>query len=81
MNSITPKDDAEAKTLDTGKRITTAIGIAATAASALLAAFGGLEWITNNLPLLATGLGSLTIGGITSYIAVRRMKGDRKGGE
>ena len=54
-----------------------AIGIIGAAVPALLAAFGGLDWITANLPLLLTGLGSLTTGGIASYVAVRRMRVDK----
>ena len=81
MNDITPKDATEQKAVSVGKRITTAIGIIATAGAALCAAVGGLEWISDNLPLLATNLGLLAAGGIGSYIAVRRMNTDRKGGE
>ncbi len=76
-NTITPRDEQEAKTLSVGARIATAIGIVGTAVSALLAAFGGLDWITAHLPLLLTGLGSLASGGVASYIAVRRMRADR----
>ena len=76
-NTITPRDEQEAKTLSVGARIATAIGIVGTAVSALLAAFGGLDWITAHLPLLLTGLGSLASGGIASYIAIRRMSIDK----
>ncbi|HOR97091.1 MAG TPA: hypothetical protein PLZ74_01820 [Kiritimatiellia bacterium] len=76
-NTITPRDEQEAKTLSVGARIATVIGIVGTAVSALLAAFGGLDWITAHLPLLLTGLGSLASGGIASYIAIRRMSIDK----
>jgi hypothetical protein len=46
-NTITPRDEQEAKTLSVGARIATVIGIVGTAVSALLAAFGGLDWITS----------------------------------
>lgn len=73
MNDITPKDQTETAALGAGKRIATAIGIIGAAVPALLAAFGGIDWITANLPLLLTGLGSLASGGVASYIAIRRM--------
>ena len=77
MNHITPRDQRETAAVGAGKRIIAAIGIVGTAVPALLAAFGGLDWISNNLPLLLTGLGSLATGGVASYIAVRRMRADR----
>ena len=77
MNTITPRDAAETATLSTGARIAAAIGILGTAVPALLAAVGGLDWITANLPLLLTGLGSLVSGGVASWIAVRRMRVDK----
>jgi len=79
MNTITPRDAAETATLSTGARIAAAIGIIGTAVPALLAAVGGLDWITAHLPLLLTGLGSLVSGGVASWIAVRRMRVDRLG--
>ena len=79
MHTIKPRDAAETATLSTGARIAAAIGIIGTAVPALLAAVGGLDWITANLPLLLTGLGSLVSGGVASWIAVRRMRVDRLG--
>jgi hypothetical protein len=76
-DTITPRDARETQALGAGKRITIAIGILGTALPALLAAFGGLDWITDNLAMLLTGLGSLAGGGLASYIAVRRMKVDK----
>jgi hypothetical protein len=76
-DSITPRDERETSALGAGKRIAAAIGILGAAVPALLAAVGGLDWITANLPLLLTGLGSLAGGGVASYIAVRRMKVDK----
>ena len=78
-DTIKPRDAAETATLSTGARIAAAIGIIGTAVPALLAAVGGLDWITANLPLLLTGLGSLVSGGVASWIAVRRMRVDRLG--
>lgn len=77
METIKPRDAAETATLSTGARIAAAIGIIGTAVPALLAAVGGLDWITANLPLLLTGLGSLVSGGVASWIAVRRMRVDK----
>ena len=77
MDNITPRDAAETATLSVGARIAAAIGILGTAVPALLAAVGGLDWITAHLPLLLTGLGSLVSGGIASYVAVRRMSIDK----
>jgi len=74
---ITPRDERETRALGAGKRITIAIGVLGTALPALLAAFGGLDWITAHLPLLLTGLGSLVSGGVASWIAVRRMRVDK----
>lgn len=79
MNPITPRDAAETAALSIGARIATAITILGTAVPALLAAVGGLDWITDHLPLLLTGLGSLVSGGVASYVAVRRMRVDRLG--
>ena len=79
MNDITPKDETEQKAISVGKRIATAISIVGAALPALLAAIGGLDFITNNLPLLGTGLGTLAAGGVASYIALRRMGIERKG--
>jgi len=76
QTTVTPRDDSETATLSAGARIAAAIGILGTAVPALLAAVGGLDWITANLPLLLTGIGSLVSGGIASYIAVRRMRVD-----
>jgi hypothetical protein len=76
-DTIKPRDAAETATLSTGARIAAAIGIIGTAVPALLAAVGGLDWITAHLPLLLTGLGSLVSGGVASWIAVRRMRVDR----
>lgn len=75
--TITPRDDRETAVVGAGRRIATAIGILITAATTLLAAFGDMQWITDNLPMLGVGLGSLVSGGIASYIAVRRMRVDR----
>jgi len=77
METIKPRDAAETATLSTGARIAAAIGIIGTAVPALLAAVGGLDWITAHLPLLLTGLGSLVSGGVASWIAVRRMRVDK----
>lgn len=74
---ITPKDQAETKALGYGQRISVAIGIIVAMGSGLLAAFGDVKWISDNLPLLGTGVGALVTGGLTSYIAVRRMRIDR----
>ncbi|MEY2633400.1 MAG: hypothetical protein RIR00_2054, partial [Pseudomonadota bacterium] len=74
---ITPRDAVEIKTVGIGRRIATAIGSIIAFAVPVLAATGGLEWISNNLPLLGTGLAALVTGGITSYVAVRRMGIDR----
>ncbi len=76
-DTIKPRDAAETATLSVGARIAAAIGIVGTAVPALLAAVGGLDWITANLPLLLTGLGSLVSGGVASWIAVRRMRIDK----
>lgn len=76
MNDITPRDPTETRALGIGARIATVIALLAAAVPALLAAVGGLDWITANLPLLATGLGSLITGGLASYIAIRRMRVD-----
>ncbi|MDD2349642.1 MAG: hypothetical protein PHS50_15445 [Kiritimatiellae bacterium] len=75
--TITPRDDRETAVVGVGKRIAAAIGIIGTAVPALVAAFGGVDWLTANLPLLLSGIGGIATGGITSYIAVRRMRADR----
>lgn len=74
---ITPKDSVETKALGIGQRISAAIGILIAMGSALLAAFGDVKWISDNLPLLGTGVGALATGGLTAYVAVRRMRIDR----
>jgi hypothetical protein len=74
---ITPKDSVETKALNIGQRISTAIGIIIAMGSALLAAFGDVKWMSDNLPLLGTGVGALATGGLTAYVAVRRMRIDR----
>lgn len=79
MNDIKPRDAKETAVAGAGTRIVTAIGIIGAMVPALLAAVGGLDWITANLPLLLTGLGSLVTGGVASYVAVRRMRIDRVG--
>jgi len=78
-NTITPRDERETAVVSVGRRIAAAIGIVGAAIPALLAAFGGVDWLTANLPLLLTGLGSLATGGVASFIAVRRMVVDRAG--
>ncbi len=75
--TITPRDDRETAALNTGKQIAAAIGIIGTALTALAGIVNGLEWLGDNIPLLLTGLGGIATGGITSYIAVRRMRADR----
>lgn len=75
--TITPRDDRETAVVGVGKRIAAAIGIIGTAVPALVAAFGGVDWLTANLPLLLSGIGGIATGGIASYIAVRRMRVDR----
>jgi hypothetical protein len=77
MSTITPKDKTEQTATDASKRIATVLAVLATAATATCTALGGLGWIADNVPLLATGLGSLATGGIASYIAIRRMLIDR----
>ena len=77
MNEIKPKDNHEAQAVNVGGRITAGIGIIGTAGVALAGAVGGMAWLADNLPLLGTGLTSLAVGGITSYIALRRMKIDK----
>lgn len=74
---ITPKDSVETKALGIGQRISAAIGIIIAMGTALLAAFGDMKWISDNLPLLGTGVGALATGGLTAYVAVRRMRIDR----
>lgn len=76
---ITPKDSVETKALGIGQRISAAIGILIAMGSALLAAFGDVKWISDNLPLLGTGVGALVTGGLTSYVALRRMRVDKLG--
>ncbi len=76
---ITPKDQVETKALGYGQRISAAIGIIIAMGTALLAAFGDVKWITDNLPLLGTGVGALATGGLTAYVAVRRMRLDKLG--
>ena len=76
--SITPRDTREAAAIGAGRRIAAAIAAVAAAAPAILAAIGGLEWIAANLPLLLAGIGSLAAGGVTSYVAVRRMLADSR---
>ncbi|HRR34009.1 MAG TPA: hypothetical protein P5026_07925 [Kiritimatiellia bacterium] len=76
-DTITPRDERETSALSAGKRITVAIGIVGTALTSLVAALGGFAWLGDNLPLLLTGLGSLAGGGVTAYIAVRRMRVDK----
>lgn len=73
---ITAKDARETKALGLGQRISIAIGIVGTTLPALLAAFGGLDYIAEHLPLLITGLGSLIGGGFTAYVAIHRMRVD-----
>jgi len=79
MNDIKPRDAKETAVAGAGTRIVAAIGIIGAMVPALLAAVGGLDWITANLPLLLTGLGSLVTGGVASYVAVRRMRIDKAG--
>ena len=74
---ITPKDSVETKALGIGQRISVALGIVIAAMTTLLTALGGMAWITDNLALLGTGAASLVTGGITAYVAVRRMRIDR----
>ena len=75
--TITPRDGQETAALGAGKQIAAAIGIIGTALTALAGLVNGLEWLGDNLPLLLSGLGGIATGGITSYIAVRRMRADR----
>jgi|GEM_PF-5180990 len=77
MDNIKPRDSKEIAVTGAGTRILAAIGIVGAMVPTLLAAVGGLDWITANLPLLLTGLGSLVTGGVASYVAVRRMRVDR----
>ena len=74
---LTPKDTTETKALGLGQRISVALGIVIAALGTLLGAVGGLDWITAHLSLLGTGLGALVTGGITSYVAIRRMRVDK----
>ena len=74
--NITPRDDRETAVTVAGKRIAAAVGVIGAAVPALLAAFGGVDWLTANLPLLLSGLAGIASGGIASYIAVRRMRVD-----
>lgn len=73
---ITPRDATETKTLGHGQRISIAIGMLATLIPAVLTAVGGLDFITAHLPLLLTGVGTFVSGGITAYVAIRRMRID-----
>ena len=75
--NIASRDATETRTVNIGQRITVAIGIVIASATSLLAAVGGLEWILDNLALLGTGLGALVTGGLTAFIAVRRMRVDK----
>ena len=73
---ITPRDETEKKALGHGARIAGVIGIIGTLVPTLLAAVGGLDFITAHLPMLLTGLGSLVTGGLASWLAIRRMRID-----
>ncbi len=73
---ITPKDSVETKALGHGQRISIAIGILTTMLPAVMAAIGGLDWITANLPLLLGSMGGIVTGGVGAFIAIRRMRID-----
>ena len=76
---IEPRDAVEAETVGLAGRITAGIGIVGTAAVALASAVGGMAWLADNIPLLVTGLTALATGGFTSWVAVRRMRMDKRG--
>lgn len=59
------------------KRISAAVSIFIAAATAILSALGGYEWIVCHLPLLGTGLASLISGAAISYTAIERIRADR----
>ena len=76
---IEPRDKREEEAVGLAGRITAGIGIVGTAAVALASAVGGMAWLADNIPLLVTGLTALATGGFTSWVAVRRMRMDKRG--
>lgn len=73
---ITPKDAVETKALGFGRRISIVIGILTAMVPTVLAAIGGLDWITANLPLLCGSMGGIVTGGVGAFVAIRRMRID-----
>jgi hypothetical protein len=76
-DTITPRDDKETSILAFSAKVAGAMTILATLITGLLASDEKTKWITDNIPLLVSGVSTLVGGGIVAGIAVRRMKVDK----
>jgi hypothetical protein len=76
-DTIQPRDEKETSILTTAGKIAGALTVLGSMVAGLLASTKGVEWFTDNLPALISGLTVLISGGVATGIAVRRMKIDK----
>lgn len=78
-DTITPRDPKETSILAFSAKIAGAMTVLAALITGLLASDEKTKWITDNLPLLLSGISTLIGGGVVAGLAVRRMKIDKAG--
>ena len=76
-DTITPRDAKETSVLAYSAKIAGAMAVLSALITSLLASDEKTKWITDNLPLLLSGVTTLVGGGVVAGLAVRRMKIDK----
>ena len=76
-DTIQPRDQKETSILAYSAKIAGAMAVLSALITSLLASDEKTKWITDNLPLLFSGVTTLIGGGLVAGLAVRRMKVDK----
>lgn len=76
-DTIQPRDQKETSILGYSAKIAGAMAVLSALITSLLASDEKTKWITDNLPLLFSGVTTLIGGGVVAGLALRRMKIDK----
>ena len=76
---IEPRDKKEAAAVGVFDAVAKALGFVSGAVVAVFGVMQGWEWLTSHIQLLCAGVAGLVSGAITTYVALRRMRMDKRG--